>query len=195
MSQISATAISLRTQRLWLPTCLEQCISERYCPTAQWESVNVIASKVHSVWHASPDALSNPSQVQTSQGHLTLSPDLRMPPLKVKDLTCLSPPSMSTVDSKHVPQVLCRWYRSQKGQYEDEAMALNPPLLQDLATPTDLLSRQNGDWSIPIPLPPKKEKKAQSRSRWEVTLLRQPPHNGGSLSQVQAIILSTAAGE
>lgn len=117
--------------------CVWNSVSVRdTVPTAQCEHVNVMASKVHSLWRASPDALSNPSQVQTSQGCLTLSPDLRMPPLKVKDLTCLSPPSMSTADSKHVPQVLCRWYRSQKGQYEDEAMALNPPLLQDSATPT-----------------------------------------------------------
>lgn len=91
-----------------------------------------------------------------------------MLPLKIKDLTRLIPPSMPRADSKRAPRVLCRWYRSQKGQYEDEAMALNPPLLQDFATPAYHFPDRMETGPHPHPYPhhqKKKQKQAQSRTR------------------------------
>lgn len=92
-----------------------------------------------------------------------------MPPLEVKDLTRLIPPSTSTADSKRVPRVLCRWYRSQKGQYEDKATALNPPLLQDFAAPAYHFPDRMETGPHPHPYPHhQKKNQAQSRTRWEV---------------------------
>lgn len=120
-----------------------------------------------------------------------------MLPLEIKDLTRLIPPSMPTVDGKRVPRVLCRWYRSQKGQYEDEAMALNPPLLQDFATPAYHFPDRMETGPHPHPYPHHQKNKNRHRVGLgeKSTLLTEPPQHGGPLSQVPAIVLSPAPGQ
>ena len=119
-----------------------------------------------------------------------------MPPLEVKDPTRLIPPSTSTADSKRVPRVLCRWYRSQKGQYEDEATSLNPPLLQDFATPAYHFPDRMETGPHPHPYPHHQKKTRHRVGPGEKsTLLTEPPQHGGPLSQVRTIVLSPAAGQ
>lgn len=120
-----------------------------------------------------------------------------MLPLEIKDLTRLIPPSMPTVDGKRVPRVLCRWYRSQKGQYEDEAMALNPPLLPRLLLLPITFQTEWRLVHIHIPTPTTKKKKNRHRVGLgeKSTLLTEPPQHGGLLSQVPAIVLSPAPGQ